>query len=58
MADIEDSVRGSVIDIADDVTIDSFVKIKPAGGDGDVLIGAGTTINSGVAIYSGNGVSI
>jgi virginiamycin A acetyltransferase len=58
MADIEDSVRGSVIDIAEGVTIDSFVKIKPAGGTGDVLIGAGTTINSGVAIYSGNGVSI
>lgn len=58
MADIEDSVRGSVIDIEDGVTIDSFVKIKPAGGTGDVLIGAGTTINSGVAIYTGNGVSI
>ena len=58
MADIEDSVRGSVIDIEAGVTIDSFVKIKPAGGTGDVLIGAGTTINSGVAIYSGNGVSI
>ena len=58
MADIEDSVRGSVIDIEEGVTIDSFVKIKPAGGTGDVLIGAGTTINSGVAIYSGNGVSI
>lgn len=58
LADIEDSVRGSVIEIADDVTIDSFVKIKPAGGAGDIVIGAGSTINSGVAIYSGNGVSI
>lgn len=58
MADIEDSVRGSIIDIEDGVTIDSFVKIKPAGGDGDVLIGAGTTINSGVTIYTGNGVTI
>lgn len=58
LADIEDSVRGTVIDIDAGVTIDSFVKIKPAGGTGDVRIGAGTTINSGVAIYSGNGVSI
>ena len=58
MADIEDSVRGSAIEIEDGVTIDSFVKIKPAGGNGDILIGAGTTINSGVAIYSGNGVKI
>ncbi|MEX2453340.1 MAG: DapH/DapD/GlmU-related protein [Rhodospirillaceae bacterium] len=58
LADIEDSVRGSVIDIRDGVTIDAFVKIKPAGGTGDVVIGEGTTINSGCAIYSGNGVTI
>lgn len=58
LADIEDSVRGSVIEIADGVSIDSFVKIKPAGGTGDVTIGADSTINSGVAIYTGNGVSI
>lgn len=58
LADIEDSVRGSVIEVGDRVTIDSFVKIKPAGGTGDVVIGTDTTINSGVAIYTGNGVSI
>jgi virginiamycin A acetyltransferase len=58
LADIEDSVRGSVIEIGDGVTIDSFVKIKPAGGSGNVSIGAGTTINSGCAIYTGNGVRI
>ena len=58
LADIEDSVRGSVIDIRDGVTIDSFVKIKPAGGTGDVVIGEETTINSGCAIYTGNGVTI
>lgn len=58
LADIEDSVRGSLIEIGPGVTIDSFVKIKPAGGSGDVRIGSGTTINSGVAIYTGNGVTI
>jgi virginiamycin A acetyltransferase len=58
LADIEDSVRGSVIEIARGAVIDSFVKIKPAGGPGDVHIGEGTTINSGCVIYTGNGVSI
>ena len=32
LADIEDSQRGSRIVIEDDVVIDAFVKIKPAGG--------------------------
>ena len=58
LADIEDSVRGTVIEIADGVAIDSFVKIKPAGGDGDVRIGENTAINSGCVIYTGNGVTI
>jgi acetyltransferase-like isoleucine patch superfamily enzyme len=58
LADIEDSVRGSIIEIARGVVIDSFVKIKPAGGPGDVFIGEGTTINSGCVIYTGNGVTI
>lgn len=58
LADIEDSVRGSVIEIADGASIDSFVKIKPAGGDGDVRIGENTAINSGCVIYTGNGVTI
>ena len=58
LADIEDSVRGSKIIIEDDVVIDSFVKIKPAGGSGDITIGAGSYINSGTVIYSGNGVTI
>lgn len=56
-ADIEDSVRGSRIVIEDGVIIDSFVKIKPAGGTGDCIIGAHTVINPGVAIYTGNGIS-
>jgi len=58
LADIEDSVRGSKIIIDDAVTIDAFVKIKPAGGSGDVHIGARSFINSGTVIYSGNGVRI
>jgi acetyltransferase-like isoleucine patch superfamily enzyme len=58
MADIEDSIRGGNIIIEDGVAIDSFVKIKPAGGDGDVVIGKNCTINSGVVIYTGNGVKI
>jgi len=58
LADIEDSVRGSRIQIDEGVVIDSFVKIKPVGGMGDVYIGANSYINSGVVIYSGNGVRI
>lgn len=58
LADIEDSVKGSRIVIDDHVTIDSFVKIKPAGGLGDVVIGAHTIINSGVVIYTGNGMTM
>ena len=57
-ADIEDSVRGSRIVIGENSFIDSFVKIKPTGGAGDVVLGARTTINSGTVIYSGNGVII
>ncbi len=58
LADIEDSQRGSRIVIEDGAMIDSFVKIKPAGGMGDVRIGRNSYINSGVVIYSGNGVNI
>ncbi len=58
MADIEESVRGTLIEIGPRVMIDSFVKIKPAGGSGDVVIGADTAINSGTVIYTGNGVRI
>jgi acetyltransferase-like isoleucine patch superfamily enzyme len=39
LADLEDSVRGSEIRIEDGVVIDSFVKLKPAGGSGNVRIG-------------------
>ena len=58
LADIEGSIRGNILEVADGVTIDSFVKIKFAGGNGNVYIGKHTTINSGVVIYSGNGVKI
>lgn len=57
-ADIEDSTRGTKIVIEDGVMIDAFVKIKCVGGAGDVLVGRNSFLNSGVVIYSGNGVSI
>lgn len=58
LADIEDSTRGTKIVIGDFTAIDSFVKIKPAGGDGDVEIGKNCSLNSGIVIYTGNGVRI
>lgn len=58
LSDIEDSVKGSVITIGEGVVIDSFVKIKPAGGMGDVTIGPHCVINSGCVLYTGNGVTI
>lgn len=56
LADIEDSVRGSRIVIGAFAVIDSFVKIKPAGGVGDVRIGPYCTINSGCVLYTGHGI--
>ena len=58
LADIEDSSRGSRIEIGAGVQIDAFVKIKPAGGMGDARIGNNSYLNSGVVIYTGNGVEI
>lgn len=57
-ADIEDSVKGSRIVIGAGSYIDSFVKIKAAGGTGDVIIGEQTFINSGCVLYIGNGISV
>lgn len=57
-ADIEDSLRGSQIIIGNHSVIDSFVKIKPAGGMGDIIIGDHVVINSGCVLYSGNGITI
>jgi virginiamycin A acetyltransferase len=58
LADIEDSTRGTRIEIQAGAMIDAFVKIKPVGGVGDVFIGENSYINSGCVIYSGNGVTI
>jgi virginiamycin A acetyltransferase len=58
LADIEDSVCNSRIIIGDDCVVDSFVKIKPAGGLGDLVIGDDTIINSGVVLYIGNGIRV
>lgn len=57
-ADLEDSQRGSTLTIADGVMIDAFVKIKFVGGSADICIGANSYINSGVVMYSGNGITI
>lgn len=57
-ADIEPSRRGTRIEIGARTLIDSFVKIKPAGGSGELVIGADCAINSGTVIYTGNGVRI
>jgi acetyltransferase-like isoleucine patch superfamily enzyme len=58
LADIEDSVRGSRIVVEDGAVIDAFVKIKPAGGIGDVIIGRGSVINSGCVLYTGHGIQM
>lgn len=58
LADIEDSVRGSRIVVGENSVVDSFVKVKPAGGSGDLIIGARTVINSGCVLYTGSGISI
>lgn len=57
-ADIEDSIKGTRIVIEAGVVIDSFVKIKPAGGLGELKIGENSYVNSGTVIYTGNGVVI
>jgi virginiamycin A acetyltransferase len=58
LADIEASTRGTRIVIGAHSVLDSFVKIKPAGGAGNVVLGARVTINSGCVIYTGNGLEI
>src|SRR6185295_2091438 len=58
LADIEDSVRGSRIAVGPHSTIDSFVKVKPAGGSGNLIIGSYSVINSGCVLYTGNGICI
>ncbi|QBK03720.1 acyltransferase [Hylemonella gracilis] len=58
LADIEDSTRGSRIVVGARSVIDSFVKVKPAGGSGDLVIGEQVVINSGCVLYTGQGITI
>ncbi len=58
LADIEDSIRGTKIKIEEYSVIDSFVKIKPVGGSGDLIIGKNSVINSGCVLYTGGGIQI
>lgn len=58
LTDIEDSVRGSRIAVGPHSIIDSFVKVKPAGGSGNLIIGSYSIINSGCVLYTGNGICI
>lgn len=58
LADLESSQKGTRIIIGPCSKVDSFVKIKPVGGTGDVLIGEHCYINSGCVFYSGNGIAI
>jgi acetyltransferase-like isoleucine patch superfamily enzyme len=58
LSDIETSVRGSSLSIGEGSIIDSFVKIKFAGGMGDIEIGQNCSINSGCVLYSGNGIKM
>ncbi|MFI3185641.1 MAG: acyltransferase [Methylococcaceae bacterium] len=58
LSDIEDSMRGSQVNIGALSMVDSFVKIKFSGGIGDVIIGSSVYINSGCVLYSGNGIKI
>lgn len=58
LADIEPSTRGTRMEIGARTLVDAFVKIKPVGGAGELVIGADCAINSGTVIYTGNGVRL
>jgi virginiamycin A acetyltransferase len=58
LADIEASVRGTRIIVGPNARVDAFVKLKPVGGSGDIVIGRWCYLNSGTVIYSGNGVTL
>jgi acetyltransferase-like isoleucine patch superfamily enzyme len=58
LADIEDSIRGTRIVLGERSVVDAFVKIKPAGGSGNLVVGADTVINAGCVLYTGNGIRI
>jgi virginiamycin A acetyltransferase len=56
LADLEPSVRGSRLLIGARSSIDAFVKIKFAGGAGDIVIGDDCRINSSCVLYGGHGL--
>jgi virginiamycin A acetyltransferase len=58
LAHIDESTRGSQIRVGPNSVIDSFVRIKCAGGTGDVSFGKRCYVNSGTVIYSGNGLQV
>lgn len=58
LAHVEESRRNTDIVIEDHVFIDSFVRIRPVGGSGNIRIGKNSFINSGTVIFSGNGIDI
>ena len=58
LADIDQSTRGTRILVGPQSQIDSFVRVKCAGGTADVVIGKGCYINSGTVIYTGNGLTM
>ena len=58
LADLEPSTRNTKIVIGAECSIDSFVKIKPVGGNSDVILGKRCYINSGCVLYSGNGIKV
>ena len=58
LVDIENSPRGTKFIIGKNSSIDSFVKIKPVGGEGDIKVGENSEINSNCVLYSGNGITI
>ena len=58
LSDIEDSQRGTRIVIGARSVVDAFVKIKPAGGTGDIVIGEDCVINSSCVLYTGNGITM
>jgi acetyltransferase-like isoleucine patch superfamily enzyme len=58
LADIEESKKGTEITVGKNSVIDSFVKIKPAGGEGALIIGDNVYINSGCVFYTGHGIKI
>lgn len=58
LADIEESKKGSLISIGEACMVDAFVKMKPTGGLGDLIIGRQCYINSGCVFYTGNGIEL